>query len=169
MPFSHPFNRPFILDLVSQCRCNHALDIGIGYGAIGAYLKYNLPHIILDGIEIYEDYKYHTLAQWNVYRNIWIGDFTQMLIPPIYDAILAIDVIEHLEKQEGTNQILRLSSLVQKVFILSIPLGEYPQGAYEGNLYETHKATWYESELRNLGLSLVAQNDVIGVFATRRR
>lgn len=169
MPFSHPFNRPYILDLMSCCQCNTVLDLGIGYGAIGAYLKYYLPHIILDGIEIYEGYKNHPLVCWNVYRKIWIGDFTRMAIPPVYDAILAIDVIEHLPKAQGEKQILRLATLVRKVFVVSIPLGEYPQGAFEGNVYETHKSTWYEGDFNVLGLKLIAKNNVIGVFASRRK
>lgn len=178
MPFSHPFNRPYILDLVNRHRCNMVLDIGIGYGAIGAYLKYYLPHTIIDGIEIYAGYKNHPLACWDLYRKIWIGDFTQMDIPPVYDGVLAIDVIEHLDKAQGKKQILRLATLARKVFIISVPLGEYPQGAYEftnarsglleSNVYETHKSTWYEGDFRRLGLKLIAKNNVIGVFAKRR-
>lgn len=168
MPFSHPFNRPYILDLVSRSHCNTVLDIGIGYRAIGAYLKYYLPHLILDGVEIYAGYKNHPLARWDLYRKIWIGDFTRMAIPPVYDAILAIDVIEHLDKAQGARQVLRLATLARKVFIISVPLGEYPQGAYEGNVYETHKSTWYEGDFSVLGLKLIAKNDVIGVFAKRK-
>ena len=115
--------------------------------------EYYLPHLILDGmfcplysampllvdaltrptdkhIEIYAGYKNHPLACWDVYRKIWLGDFTRMAIPPVYDGILAIDIIEHLDKAQGEKQILRLTALARKVFILSIPLGEYPQGAY---------------------------------------
>ena len=169
MPFSHPFNRPYILDLVRQCHCNTVLDLGIGYGAIGAYLKYNLPHTILDGIEIFAGYQNHPLAHWDLYRKIWLGDFTRMAIPPVYDGILAIDVIEHLDKVQGKKQILRLAAIARKVFIVSVPLGEYPQGAFEGNVYETHKSTWYESDFAPLGLKLVAQNEIIGVFASRRK
>jgi hypothetical protein len=168
MPVSHPFNRKYITQIVKGYECKTALDVGIGFGDIGAYLKKHIPQLVIDGIEIWASYIH---PQWLNYRRVWIGDFCQFPIKPIYDAILAIDVIEHLRKDTGRKQMERLMNLAQKVFILSIPIVEYPQGAIMGNPYEVHRASWREDEILEIGsacasarLELLAKNEVIGVF-----
>ncbi len=161
MPESHPFNRKYIAQIVKECDCKTALEVGIGLGNIGAHLKKHVPHLIIDGIEVWMSYMH---PQWLNYRKVWIGDFCKLLIKPDYDAILAIDVIEHLQKDAGRRQIERLISLAQKVLILSVPIVELKQGVIMGNPYEIHRASWREHEILEIGLELVAKNGVIGVF-----
>ena len=162
MPASDPFNQPHILKIVRQHNCKTALEVGIGWGNIGTYLKKEIPHLLIDGIEVWADYANN---QWtNNYENVWIADFCAYPINGHYDTILAIDVIEHLGKNGALYQIERLQKLARKVLVLSVPIIPYPQGAVFGNPYETHRSTWNVKEILGLGFELVAENGVIGVF-----
>ncbi|MHC4397836.1 MAG: class I SAM-dependent methyltransferase [Planctomycetota bacterium] len=161
MPASDFFNQPHISKTVQQHDCQTALEVGIGWGNIGAYLKKEIPNLPIDGIEIWQPYEN---KQWQNYDNVWINDFCDFSIEPIYDTILAIDVIEHLETQRALYQIERFKKLAQKVLVLSVPIVPYPQGAAFGNPYEVHRSIWNVRIIQNLGFELVAKNNIIGVF-----
>jgi len=131
------------------------LDIGIGYGEIGAFIKRRLTELIIDGIEIWEPY---ANQRWDTfYRNITIGDFSKIDISDEYDAIWAIAVLEHLPKEEALIQLERLKDLARKLLLVHIPIGEFPQDAVGGNIYETHLSIWSESDLLEKNFSLVGK------------
>jgi hypothetical protein len=50
-------------------------------------------------------------------------------------------VVEHVSKAEGYAMIAQACRLTDHV-LLNLPLGEYCQGAIDGNDHEAHLATW---------------------------
>jgi len=123
MPASDTFNQSHIAEIIGQYDCQTALEVGIGWGNIGTYLKGIFPHLRIDGIEIWAKYNNQ---QWANYTSIQIADFCAFPITPFYDTILVIDVIEHLNKNKALYQIERLKKLALKVCVLSIPIIPYP-------------------------------------------
>ena len=77
--------------------------------------------------------------------------------PRSFDAVLASDVIEHLEKSEGERLIGSLERLARKLVILFTPNGFLLQGEADGNPFQFHRSGWTPEEMQARGY------DVIGV------
>lgn len=90
---------------------------------------------------------------WNMYTGVWIEDFSKNTYEG-YDLVLLNDSLEHLDKATGLNVLQDL--LVRNKYVLvSVPDGDYPQGAVNGNEYECHRARWQEWEFKTLAQTKV--------------
>ena len=111
MPTSHYFQINEIIHMVNYIRPVSVWDIGVGFGKYGMllreYLKFwaplddlNVRTGIIDGIEVFESYI--TPGQKYYYDSIYIGNALDIL-PTLYhyDLILLIDVLEHLNQEDG--------------------------------------------------------------------
>lgn len=164
MPTSQHMQISKIMDIIIKINPVSLLDVGIGFGKYGflsrEYLdltdgrnQYSFKRRI-DGVEIYE--KYILPHHEEIYSNILVGDFKD-LINNIednqYDLILLIDVIEHFSKTDAKyilNKILNKGRFV----IISIPKDIGTQNECFGNIYETHKSQWNESDISSLGYNV---------------
>jgi hypothetical protein len=143
------------------------LDVGIGVGTYGKLLK-NMGYK-MDGIEIWLPYitKYDLNA---LYDNIIIGN-VMTYDTRNYDVIILGDILEHLSVDDG----LRLMDRVEKcgqVCIVAVPY-QSDQGAWEGNVYETHHQNDLTNEVvlkRYNNLNLLFKNDYYryGYYINRR-
>ena len=137
-----------ILEIVPQT----ILDVGVGYGKWGVlcteyltYWKSVKPKI--DGVEIFENYK---SPAHGVYNKIFYSDVIDILDEVgNYNLVLIIDVIEHLNREDG----LRLLD-ASKSYIVSTPEYWSPQGTCFGNKYETHISRWALDDFVNSQLIL---------------
>lgn len=73
----------------------------------------------------------------------------------IFDVVLSLEVIEHMNKQEGYNFLIHLSRLAKKKLIVSTPSGFLPQGEYDNNVHQRHLSGWCENEFKALGFRVV--------------
>ncbi len=71
-----------------------------------------------------------------------------------FDAVIALDVIEHFPKKESYKLIKELEKIARKKVILLTPNGFYPQDGYDSNPYQIHKSGWGAKDLRKLGYKL---------------
>ena len=106
------------------------------------------------GIEIWEPYiqsaKYHECVKIN-------GDFTKFedfIAPEDMDCAMFIDTLEHIERENAFELMSRVMKNFNKV-ILMIPEGKYTLEqdvtGHGAHVYQTHRSTWYESDIRQLG------------------
>lgn len=155
MPVSDYHQIPDVLSVVDQLRPRRILDVGCGFGKWGvlcrevvdAFDGRVLPHdweATIDGIEIFEGYRNPLWS--SVYNNVIVGDAMTLLESlPDYDLILACDVIEHFEKNEG-NRFLNAIMQKGKVCIVTSPRGYFAQDACWGNPHEEHKSGWGQDD-----------------------
>ncbi len=68
-----------------------------------------------------------------------------------FDVVLCLEVLEHLEKEEGKQLIDTMEGIASKQVIISTPIGEYEQHTYDGNPYQEHSMSWSPAELKELG------------------
>lgn len=145
-------------DVLNKEKPKTILDIGVGFGRWGSlcreildvfagryYLETWKTHI--EGIEIFPEY----IQPWHkiFYNKIHIGDALEILTrfkkEPRdlgYDLIIAGDVLEHFDKEQG-KLLLSLIKSLSKVSIVCVPIGpKYPQGPTFKNTHETHQAVW---------------------------
>lgn len=67
------------------------------------------------------------------------------------DIVLSIEVLEHLEKEEGRMTIKEWEEIARRQVIITTPVGVCEVRAKDGSPYDEHKASWYPSELKELG------------------
>jgi len=140
------------------------LDIGVGSGFYGRTLRAIFPSAYIAGIEIWPKYIQDHL---DYYNEILLGDALKLDLLKHYpnqDLIVAADVVEHFSKEDAI-RIVRDIKFITKHLIVTMPIIPYPQGSYNGNVYETHLHNWESIEAtRELGLELVQDCGVCGLF-----
>ena len=77
-----------------------------------------------------------------------------------FDACIALDLIEHLTKEDGHRLLKDMETIASRRVIIFTPNGFVPQSSQEGDLQE-HLSGWEVSEMRGLGY------EVIGLFGPK--
>jgi hypothetical protein len=166
MPISSDSNKKPVMDLLKRFRSKYILELGVGYGHFGPKIRIEIPGSYLVGIEIFKPYfeKIPTVCYKELYnediRNFPYEDLCNRV--PI-QAVMLIDVLEHLNREDGEKLLKRLEDLIQ-VIIVSVPIIDYPQDSFMGNEWEEHKTQWKIEELEKLGFTLDFKDELIGVF-----
>lgn len=75
-----------------------------------------------------------------------------------FDCVVALEVIEHLEKDAGLILLDNIERIAKKKIILSTPNGFLPQTAYSNNPLQVHKSGWTPEELRQRGYKIIGLN-----------
>jgi len=142
--------------LIHEIDPQSVLDIGPGFGKYGfisrEYLElwfrttdYAKRTRRIDAIEVFEPYVTPLLR--SIYDEVHVGDAIDILPElPVYDLVLLIDVLEHMDKANGTRLI---TSALGKgtLVIVSTPKNPAPQGVHFGNVHERHTSAWTKREL----------------------
>jgi hypothetical protein len=72
-------------------------------------------------------------------------------LPDAYDVVTIIDLLEHLEKEDGFRLLDTCKTIAKKRILIWIPLGECPQGDIAGNPFQKHQSTWSAEDLEKAG------------------
>lgn len=131
MPFSSESGKQYIksLGLIGD----RILDIGAGSGTYRKLFPDLGKH--WTAVEIWqpyiEEYKLRDL-----YDEVIVKDAREIEYDN-YDIAFVGDVLEHMERQDAQKLLSKLREKCRNV-VVSIPIGHYPQGEYNGNPYEKH-------------------------------
>ena len=163
MPSSRAHTIPTVIHLVRQIKPESILDVGIGFGKWGHLFReytdilaaekdpprYQRPNwkVRIDGIEGHAAYV--TDMHRYLYDDIHIGD-AWMILPLLqrYDLIFMGDIIEHLEKEQGSKLLRDAIAKANKMVIVSTPKGDTGQEDLCGNELERHRSVWSAKEFR---------------------
>lgn len=122
-----------------------ALDIGCGEGT---YAKM-FPKLEWTGIEVWEPY----VERYNLrslYPELHVIDVDRWGTDQDYDVCFLGDVLEHMTLAKAVVLFNRAKCWAGTV-IISIPIGHFPQGAWEGNPFERHvKDDWSDAEVKQV-------------------
>ena len=86
-----------------------------------------------------------------------------------FDAVVLLDVLEHLTKEEGYFLIKRMEKWAKKRIIIFTPNGYAPQEEYDENKLQLHKSGWKADELRKLGFRVYGINGLKFIRGERAR
>ncbi len=154
--------RPVRRELNKEIRT--ILDVGCGKGLVGRFItrsgKYFTVGAEIYGPDLREARQNHTHS-----------DFVQCDVRSLpfkrgsYDVVLCIEVLEHVDKEEGLKLLKDMEEIAVKKIILSTPRG-YLHTSHEASLnpstssnpYQEHKAGWEADELRSLGYKVYYNN-----------
>lgn len=68
-----------------------------------------------------------------------------------FDAVIALDLIEHLPKQKGWELLKKMTKLAKKKVILLTPNGFVSQHPVDGNTFQVHLSGWTVGDFRRHG------------------
>ncbi len=182
MPVSDYLQISQILDEIVRLKPRSILDVGCGIGIYGAlcrvylegdnlYDRENLTFnkkenwkIKIDCIEGFE--KYITDLHRAVYNEIFIDDARKVLNNlnnKAYELVLAIDILEHFQKEDGIAFIKELKRVGKNV-IIATPAAPQKQIVPENPL-EDHRSCWGREELQSFGFNIVKETpSLIGLY-----
>ncbi len=68
-----------------------------------------------------------------------------------FDIVICLEVLEHLEREDGEKLLKELERVAKRQVILSTPVGKYKQGVFDGNPHQEHKYIWNPDEMKEKG------------------
>jgi hypothetical protein len=167
VPTSYLYQINTIVELMVYSQPKSILDIGVGFGKYGFLAReyvgirdtYDAWRIRVDGIEIHEGYitSLHDL----IYDHLYIGDARE-IVPSLdggYDLVLLIDVIEHLEYEDGLALLLECRKRSRNLLV-STPKVMAQQGEVYGNPHEAHRFHWKYEHFGKFPDKFVVSNDL---------
>lgn len=168
MPFSSGAGKEYIREILAGLKPKKILDVGAGAGSLLKRYKRNGQQ--WHGVEIWQPYvEKYKLDE--IYHTLTVGDAREIDYgTDRYDVAFAGDVLEHMETTEAAELLSKLRRAAQ-VVIVSIPIGKYPQGEYEGNPYERHvKDDWQVQDVMHIlgDTKEFRVTDPVGTFIYRR-
>lgn len=72
-----------------------------------------------------------------------------------FDAVVIVDVIEHLSKEDGITLLRRAARWANECVYISTPNGFLRQDPYDSNFYQEHLSGWTVDELVELGFTTI--------------
>lgn len=129
------------------------LDVGCGSNSPLAKIKKNF---YLLGIDIFES-SIKKSKKAKIHDDYKVGDILNIdkfFKPKSFDAIVAIDVIEHFKKKDALKLIDSMDRIAKKKVVIVTPYGFAKQSAYDGNPYQEHKSGWSISDFKKMGYKI---------------
>jgi SAM-dependent methyltransferase len=130
--------------------CDSVLDIGCGSRSPLHGFSHLIPHTV--GVDGHPASIERSRAQGihREYHCMELLDAGQRFGPKSFDAVIALDVIEHFEKQDGFRLLEMMESMARKRVIIFTPNGFLPQDEWDSNVHQVHRSGWevYDFELR---------------------
>ncbi|MEZ5014649.1 MAG: class I SAM-dependent methyltransferase [Chitinophagales bacterium] len=80
--------------------------------------------------------------------------------PGAFDAVLALDLIEHLTKEDGYALLDKLDTVAGKKIFIYTPNGFLPQGDRENNPWQVHHSGWSPADFIQRGYKVYGVNGV---------
>ena len=155
MSHHHSINNQ-VLNLVPQKvdGCG-ILDFGFGYGYWGHSIKVRKdgdPTLV--GLEIFPPY-IEKIRKTKIYDHLVLGDVRYYPFRSgSVDIVIATEVLEHIEKEQGLRLIDELFDLCRKRVIISTPLGFMRTKGYDDNKHQIHKSAYYTEEFTKRGYNV---------------
>ena len=129
--------------------CDRILDIGCGNNS--SLQHFGFKH--LAGIEGYEPAFRAALAA-KTHHELFLGDVRNMdslFQPGQFDACVALDLIEHLPKEDGFKLMDSLERIAAKKVVFFTPKGFLPQRHADNDDLQVHLSGWLPAEMEARG------------------
>lgn len=130
--------------------CDLVLDVGCGSWSPLSKVK---KHFYAEGIDIHKPSleKANHSGVHDKYRLGDVNKIDEYYQAKSFDAVIALDLIEHLSKSDGLKLIKKMEKIARKKVILLTPNGFIRQDPLKNNPYQVHQSGWRVSEFSKLG------------------
>ena len=134
--------------------CRTFLDLGCGYDSPIRYV----PVAHSTGVELFRPYLEESKKR-GIHSDYILADIRKIgFREDSFDAVLMLDVLEHLSVKEGYELIKKAQRWARKKVIVFTPNGFVWQDGYDDNPWQVHKSAWSVEQLERLGFDVVGIN-----------
>lgn len=135
------------------------LDVACGLSFKSKFI----PAQIRVGVDIHEEYFKHieidvpyAVVKYDVRK------LDEIFIPKSFDIVIALDIVEHLEKEESLKMMAYCEQIARKAVIIETPEGYVPQNmdiqGHGADEWQTHRCGWEVEEFENMGYKVVVRD-----------
>lgn len=135
--------------------CDNVLDVGCGVSA--KLRQLGVPNTT--GFEGYQP-DFEEAKRRNTHDQIVQGDARNLASyfpPKQFDAVIALDVIEHFTKEDGLKLMQEMEKLAKKKVIFFTPKGFLPQRHSAADDLQVHLSGWEPDEMKKYGYEVIGQ------------
>ncbi len=148
----YPYQDIFFHKLLesSVVGCHTVLDVGCGSSSPLGNIKKTFRS---EGIDLFGK-SIASSKQLKIHDAYRIGDIRNInkwYKRKSYDAVIALDVVEHLGKKEALQLIKKMEIIARKRVVIMTPNGFHRQHTYDNNPYQVHKSGWSVKDFNSLG------------------
>jgi hypothetical protein len=129
--------------------CDRVLDVGCGCSMNLRWL--DIPHPV--GVEAYPP-SFEEAQRRQTHDELVCADarmIDQHFKPGQFEACIALDVIEHLTKEDGLQLMAKMERIASKKIVFLTPSGFLPQQHIEQGDLQEHLSGWEASEMEQRG------------------
>ena len=127
--------------------CDSVLDLGCGPDSPIKYCK--VPLSI--GVDVFEPYIEASKSK-KTHTEYILSDISILNFEPnSFDAVVLIEVLEHLTKEEGELILEKAEIWAKGKIIISSPNGYLPQSHVDENPFQIHRSGWKVEEMKKRG------------------
>ena len=128
--------------------CDSVLDSGCGPNSLIQFSK-NIKYSV--GVEAFGPY-FNEAKKRKIHSKCIKGRIQDVKFArKSFDAVIMIEVLEHMDKKDGLEALRKASKWAKKKIIITTPNGYFPMGKVDGNKYQEHVSGWVPKELRKMG------------------
>jgi len=112
-----------------------------------------IKNLRVTGVDIFEPYvELHNSN--GLYEKCICADITKIDFQPNqFDAVVCMDVLEHISKAEGVKLLAKMKVWGRKI-IITTPNGTVPGIPSDGNIHQEHQSGWFAEELKGHGYTV---------------
>lgn len=130
--------------------CRSVLDLGCGCSSPLQYIK--VPYSV--GVELFEPYLKESKKK-GIHDEYILADIRKVEFKPkSFDCVLALEVLEHLPKEEGYKLLEKMEGVARKKIVITTPNSFIPQEEYDANIFQIHRSGWTVDDLKKLGFRI---------------
>lgn len=128
--------------------CSSVLELGCANNSV---LQYFPKRYFSCAVDIFLPYLEQSRNK-KIHDSFILADISRLCIKAkSFDCVLALGLLEHLEKSEGLKLLELMQVIARKKIIINMPNGFLRQDAFDGNIYQIHKSGWVCEDLSRLG------------------
>lgn len=141
--------RAYIRDLTRHLRdCRSVLDVGCG---ARSPLRHVPKHFHAEGVDAFGPAIAAAQAE-QIHDDYHRQSVTDLDFPPkSFDAVIALDLIEHLAREDGLRLLEQMEQIARKRVIIFTPNGPVDQDPYDGNPWQRHLSSWTTADFLRRG------------------
>lgn len=130
--------------------CESVLDLGCGPDSIIKKCE-NVKYSV--GVEAFKPYLDRSKAK-KIHKEYLHAKIENVNFPDkSFDAVILIEVLEHLSKKSGLEMIKKIQRWAKKKIIVTTPNGFIPQKEVDSNEMQKHLSGWNLREMKELGFT----------------
>lgn len=143
---------PSIFVLMKRELAGYRTVLDLGCGHHSPLQVCNVPFSV--GVELFEPSMLES-RRIGIHSQYILGDVTRIGFKlKSFDAVIAVEVLEHLTKEEGTDFLHRMEEWATKKVVVTTPNGYVAQDPYDQNPLQEHRSGWDVDALRSLGFQV---------------